>query len=81
MTILIDKDYEDRENLLKQFDSEAANESFTVDGHEIKVSIARGIAVYHKSEEFSEIFRQADAAMYENKAAIKAKLGISADSR
>ena len=76
VVILTDKDYEDRESLLKQFDSEVANESFTVDGQEIKVSIARGIAVYHKTEEFAEIFRQADAAMYENKSAIKAKLGI-----
>ncbi|MBR2179855.1 MAG: diguanylate cyclase [Selenomonadaceae bacterium] len=76
VAILTDKDYEDRERLLQQFDSETANESFMVDEQEIKVSIARGMALCNKSEEFSEIFRQADAAMYENKSAIKAKLGI-----
>ena len=76
VTILTDKDYEDRERLLQQFDSEADNESFTVDNQVIKVSIARGVAIHHGVEEFAEIFRQADAAMYENKSAIKAKLGI-----
>ena len=76
VVILEGKDYEQRESLLELFDSESEKESFKVDEHELKVSIARGVAIYRKSEEFAEIFRQADAAMYEHKSAIKAKLGI-----
>lgn len=77
VALLEGDDYGDRENLLQKFDSECERESFEADGREIKVSIARGIAVYNEAEEFSEVFRRADAEMYRHKAEIKAKSGAA----
>ena len=52
---------------------ESEKEYFQVNTQKINVSIARGISIYQNSEEFSEIFKKADAEMYKHKAAIKAK--------
>ena len=76
VAILEGDDYINRDRLLNEFDLETDKESFQVDGHEIKVSIARGLATYQKSENFAEIFREADAAMYHHKSKIKEKYHI-----
>ena len=81
VAILEGNDYEHKDELLKAFDVEAEKESFMVGNHEVKVSIARGIAVYHKSKTYAEIFKKADAEMYSNKTEIKAKLGIVGNAR
>ena len=72
VAILEGKDFDNRENLLKKFDEDCAKESFQKNGDIIKVSVARGIAVCQNSEDFADIFKQADAAMYAHKTALKA---------
>ena len=74
-TILEGEDFKHRDILLKKFDEESARESFEVGGERISVSVARGLAVrVGEAECFDEVFRSADATMYEHKAAIKAKM-------
>lgn len=73
--ILEGEDYEHREELLKLFDEEVAKEQFTVAGDTLTVSVARGLGIYERGMEFSEVSKKADVAMYNHKAAIKAKYG------
>ena len=73
--ILEGEDYENRENLLRLFDEEVAKEHFTVAGNTLTLSVARGLGVYEKGAEFAAVSKRADAAMYNHKAAIKAKFG------
>ena len=76
VAILEGTDYANREELLTVFDLESEKERFMINGHEITVSIARGVATYKKTEEFSEIFKKADAEMYKHKAEIKARKNL-----
>ena len=73
--ILEGEDYENRENLLRLFDEEVAKEHFTVAGNTLTLSVARGLGVYEQGTDFAAVSKRADAAMYNHKAAIKAKFG------
>lgn len=75
VAILEGEDYENREQLLKLFDYRVAAESFDVAGETIQVSVARGLAIYEHGMLFAEVAKKADVAMYNHKAAIKAKYG------
>ncbi|MBQ9479651.1 MAG: diguanylate cyclase [Selenomonadaceae bacterium] len=73
--ILENQDYEYREGLLKLFDVKTAEEHFTVGGDVLTVSVARGLGVHEHGMEFAKVSEYADVAMYNHKAALKAKYG------
>lgn len=66
-------DYAERDALLVRLDEEMQKTTVEVDDGRLAVSIARGMAVYDAAEfpNYLEVFRTADAEMYENKAEIK----------
>ena len=69
--ILEGANYERREILLAEFDKQLADTEFYVEGQKFTLSIARGMAVNQGAQEYSEVFQNADDAMYANKAFIK----------
>ena len=73
--ILEGQDYENREKLLRLFDEKVAAEQLTFAGDTLTLSVARGLGVHEQGMEFSAVSKRADAAMYNHKAAIKAKFG------
>ena len=73
--ILEGKDYTDRQALLLLFDEKVAQETFTVAGDTLTLSVARGLGIYEQGMDFSAVSKKADAAMYNHKAALKAKYG------
>ena len=73
--ILEGDDYKNREALLKLFDERVAQETFEIAGDTLFVSVARGLGVYEAGMNFEAVSKKADAAMYNHKAAIKAKYG------
>jgi diguanylate cyclase (GGDEF)-like protein len=73
IVILEGSDYENREKLLVKFDEAIAHTPLQFEGHEITVSVARGMAVHREGQSYADLFQQADTAMYQNKADIKAK--------
>lgn len=73
--ILEGADYENREQLLKLFDEKVGEEQFQAGEDTLTVSVARGLGVYEPGMKFAEVAKKADAAMYNHKAAIKAKYG------
>ncbi|MBQ7478520.1 MAG: diguanylate cyclase, partial [Selenomonadaceae bacterium] len=74
VAILEHHDYEFRESLLASFDKIIAGEQFEADGDILPVSVARGMGVYQPGMDYAAVFRQADEAMYENKAKVKKAL-------
>lgn len=75
VAILQQRDYENREELLKVFDKKIAEESFKIGNETINISVARGLAVYKEGMAFSDVTKSADIMMYTHKASIKAKFG------
>ncbi len=73
--ILEGSDYENREELLNLFDVEANKERFNAAGETLTISVARGLGIYEDGMKFAEVSKKADIAMYNHKAAIKAKYG------
>ncbi|MBQ7479202.1 MAG: diguanylate cyclase [Selenomonadaceae bacterium] len=73
--ILESQDYENREELLRTFDERIAQEHFEAAGDTLGVSVARGLAIYVQGMDFAAVAKMADVAMYNHKAAIKAKCG------
>lgn len=73
--VLEEQDYADRQELIDLFDEELAKEHFDAVGDTLNVSVARGLGIYEKGMSFAEVAKRADAAMYNHKAAIKAKYG------
>lgn len=73
--ILEGEDFANREELLTLFDEVAAQEQFEAGGDILTVSVARGLGVHEPGMEFAAVAKKADAAMYNHKAAIKAKYG------
>ncbi len=73
--VLEGSDYENREALLRLFDVKAAEEHFEEAGDVIRISVARGLGVYESGMDFADVTKKADDAMYEHKAAIKARFG------
>ena len=73
LVILQNRDFDDVEELLKNFDEECLNKSVDTDKESIPVSIAKGFAIYDskKDSSFIDVFNKADDAMYENKRKIK----------
>ncbi len=74
VAILEKEDYERYPELLKKLEEETEeyNRNARIDG---RLSIARGIAVYNSETDlvFANVFKRADDAMYQNKAAMKAQ--------
>ena len=68
-------DYDKREELLKLFDEQVAEEHFQVADDTLTLSVARGLGVYERGMNFADVSQKADVAMYNHKAAIKSKLG------
>jgi len=77
VAILEGEDYKVRGRLLAEFDAELKHEYFMVGDKRVNVSIARGMAVSGPGIDFAVLFKEADAAMYQNKAEIKKRLGIT----
>lgn len=73
IAILEDQDYRERRELVADFIALAKEARFTFDGQELPVSVACGMAEHREGEDYTDTFQEADAAMYEHKAAIKAK--------
>ena len=73
--ILEGQDYDNREELLRKFDEKAAEEHIQAGDDVLNISVARGLGVYERGMEFADVTKKADDAMYEHKAAIKAKYG------
>ena len=71
--LLLNKDYENRDELLKLFDEKCAEKRRDSDLAWEKVDVARGMAVYDPAEDESinDVVRRADRLMYENKWHIK----------
>lgn len=73
--ILEGQDFVNRYELLRLFDQKVAEEHFHAAGDILDVSVARGIGVYEPGMLFAAVSKLADAAMYNHKAALKAKFG------
>ena len=73
LVVLQNKDLENCENLLTQFERQCARTFIQKDGMKIPVSIASGFARFDPAEDsrFSDVFKRADEAMYKNKSKIK----------
>lgn len=67
VVILENDDYENRDKLFNEIRKTSYENAKTVDG----IIIASGIAVHHENENFQEVFRKADQAMYDDKNKLK----------
>lgn len=74
VAILEHTDFTNYVQLMQDFTA-AMEEQARIEPPENRVSIARGLAVYNPESDlvFSNVFKRADDAMYQNKAAMKAK--------
>ena len=73
--VLEGSDYENRQELLQLFDKKIGDAHFKMAGDRINVSVARGLGNYENGMKFADVAKKADAAMYQQKAEIKAKFG------
>ena len=73
--LLLNKDYENREELIRIFDEKCAEKRQDSSLAWEKVDVARGMAVYDPEEDKSvnDVVRRADKLMYENKWNVKAE--------
>ena len=80
--LLLDKDFQNREELLKLFDERCAGKREVETDDWEKVDVARGIAIYDPQEDSSvdDVIRRADKNMYENKWLSKHKQPQTADN-
>ncbi|MCR5208634.1 MAG: GGDEF domain-containing protein [Lachnospiraceae bacterium] len=78
VAILEDADYNNRDDLMKEFASELERIRITEQSPMRRVSIAGGIGVYDPAGhvKYDDICREADANMYENKRQIKEKYSL-----
>lgn len=67
--LLMDRDYQNRDELLRQFDERCLEKRRQNSAAWEKVNVARGMAVYDPDEDesVSDVVRRADKIMYENK--------------
>lgn len=80
--ILEGADYANYKQLLSNF--QAAIEEYNRNSHEdSQLSIARGIAIYNSETDlvFSNVFKRADSAMYQNKADMKQRCAAAENER
>lgn len=73
--VLENQDYENRAELMRLFNEKVPQEHFDIAGETIMVSVACGLGIYERGMDFSGVSKKADVAMYNHKAAIKAKFG------
>ena len=80
--LLLDKDFQNREELLKLFDERCAGKREVETDDWEKVDVARGIAIYDPQEDSSvdDVIRRADKNMYKNKWLSKHKQPQTADN-
>lgn len=76
VAILEGQDYDDREELIENFDAAAAEKTFTAQNETFSLSIARGVGIWKKGMEYAEVFQTADEKMYAHKTEIKKALGV-----
>lgn len=71
--ILTGRDFEKYRQRLKQLDDMSDQEVITIDGVDIRLSLARGVAVYNADIDrtFNDVFHHADHAMYMHKQTMK----------
>ena len=76
MVVLENDDFENRDSLLQSMKDEMAKLATGDLPVYEKISIASGMSVYDPENDFniSDVFSRADAAMYENKAAMKKEM-------
>ena len=69
LVVLLDRDLEECDGLLKMLDAENGNTFVDADGEKLPVSLAVGFARYDPKNDlkFVDIFNRADDAMYGNK--------------
>lgn len=67
--MLLGRDYDNREALLKRFDEKCAEKRSSSEDRWEQIDVARGMAVYDPEEDgsVSDVVRRADRMMYENK--------------
>ena len=77
LVVLQNENLEKYETLLEQFDQRCAD-TFVEDKAKIPVGIARGYARFdaNKDMQFTDVFKRADKAMYENKRTMKELLEV-----
>lgn len=68
-TLLLDRDYQNREELLRRFDEQCADKRSGKRNEWEQVNVARGMAVYdpEDDETVNDVVRRADKKMYDNK--------------
>lgn len=76
VAILINEDYDNREELLKEFDNQLVNQMIEFDGKTLQLSVARGYAEKKDNLIYKEVFQLADDMMYQNKEEVKKLLNI-----
>ena len=81
--VLQNKDYKNRDSLLKIFDERCAEKREEADLQWEQVDVARGMAVYDPEldESINDVVHRADKLMYENKWHIKGKVIGEMDRR
>ena len=67
--VLMNNDYENREELIRRFDEKCAEKRMTEPNVWEQVDVARGMAAYDPNEDksISDVVRRADKLMYDNK--------------
>ena len=77
VSVLTDKDYKNREELIKNLYAEMNADSAKKEGFVYAVSLAAGLSVYDpaKDENFQSVFERADEEMYRAKIEMKGGLG------
>ena len=77
VSVLTDKDYKNREELIKNLYAEMNADSAKKEGFVYAVSLAAGLSVYDpaKDENFQSVFERADEEMYRAKVEMKGGLG------
>ena len=78
LVVLQDEALKNCEKLLQQFDRNCANTFIKAEGIKIPLRIASGFAAYDpcKDLQVTDVFKKADAAMYENKRKTKTLMNI-----
>jgi len=76
IVILLGEDYDNLENVIKDFDSKLRYSKIEYEGHELIFSVARGYCLSKEGMSYKEVFQAADDKMYENKKEIKKQYNL-----
>jgi diguanylate cyclase (GGDEF)-like protein len=79
VVVVQNKDLTECAELMKGFDMECESQFLEIREKKIPISIARGFAEYNpdNDENFADVFKRADEAMYKNKRSMKSSLYVS----